>query len=158
MPIELDGLKVLRAIVDDPKRFPAALKDVNKVGHSLLTKQVKAAKTHTELAELAKAVGSDSLALVVEGFSDRDLATLVKRIDGHNPDVAAMAAAGRRLLILALAEGRAEPAPAPKRPARGARSRPAASAAGQAPSEAPPAEPKRTMRNKSMGAVREKKR
>lgn len=158
MPIELDGLKVLRAIVEAPTRFPAALKDVNKVGHSLLAKQVKAVKTAEDLVDLNLAVGSDSIALVVEGFSDRDLTALVKRVDRHNAEAATMTLAERRMLLIALGEQRAQPASAPAKPSR-ARGRSKAETAASTTAKAAPVEgAKRTMRSASMGAVREKKK
>ncbi|WP_128566522.1 hypothetical protein, partial [Methylobacterium crusticola] len=118
MALEIDGLAVLRAIAEAPEAFPAIRGDVTKAAHALVSKQLKARNLGVEgLGKVAGALGSQALALILDGLKDAEVRSLAGRLDKHHPDLEQGTPAAHRRHVLALATGTApagKPKPAPK--------------------------------------------
>jgi hypothetical protein len=165
MALEIDGLAILCAIAEAPQAFPAIRQEVNKVAQALVTKQLKAAGlTVAALRAVREALGSQPLALVVDGLKDAEVKTLVTRLDKHHPDLKTGKPADQRRHLLALASG-TDPVPKPaKAPAapRAARAKaPAADkapAAEKSPARAAPKAPAHPLDSAAMAAVPPRRR
>ncbi|MGY2053012.1 hypothetical protein [Methylobacterium sp. JK268] len=113
MALEIDGLAILCAIAEAPEAFPAIRADVAKAARILATKQLKARDMTLEgLRQMQAALGSQPLALLVEGLSDAEVRGLAARFDPHNAGLRTAGPVAQRRRFLALAAGE-PPAPGP---------------------------------------------
>lgn len=112
MSIALDGFKVLRRLGKNPEAFAAVRADVDKTARALVVKCLKAKSVDIEaLRDIATALGDEAFELLVEGFKDAEIKSMLTRLDKHFPDLKTGTAAARRQQLKALASGDADPAP-----------------------------------------------
>ncbi len=138
MPLELDGARVLRALLDAPDVFPEAGAELNRLAHGLVVKQLRTRQLTIEgLRRVADCLGYDSFRLIADAMSDAEVKTLALRMDPHNLLARKADPGSLRSHLLALAEGDLEPQPEPRAAAR--------------PADAPAAA--RTMSSRAMAAV-----
>jgi len=110
MTLMLDGVTILRAILDRPEDRPDVRRDLDVVGERLLAKQIKGRSTSLQsLRRIHAAVGNETMSLLLEGLPSASLRSLTMRIDRYLDGREAMDDAARRAHLLALAEGSLDP-------------------------------------------------
>jgi hypothetical protein len=115
MALDVDGLAVLRSIANHASTFPDVVTEAAKVARALVTKQIKGkATTLNKLRDVRKAIGGDAFNLILDGFPDAQITTLVTKFDENHPDLKTSNPQWRRRQLGALADGSAEPAAKPK--------------------------------------------
>ncbi len=115
MPLELDGTRVLQALLDAPDVFPHTRGELNRIAQGVVVKELRSrALTIEGLRQLAECLGFDSFRLVCDAMSDAETKSLALRMDPHNAGARKAGAAYLRSLLLELAEGEREPEPGPK--------------------------------------------
>lgn len=116
MAIRLDGTAVFRSIGQHPDVFAGARKEIDAQAVKILTKVFKARTFDVIRArEFYRALGEESFDLFLDAKSDKELQTVLIRLDKHHPELKTESAAWRRKRIRALADG-AEPSPPVKKP------------------------------------------
>jgi hypothetical protein len=114
MPLEIDAFEVLRAIGSNPETFADMRVEAAKAAKTMVIKTLKGRSlTPQRLGALFRALGEDALALILEGLPARDLKSIVKAIDPHNPGIKTkdIDEVWARRHTLELASGSAQPAP-----------------------------------------------
>jgi len=110
MALDVDGFAVFRSIGSHPDTFTAIAPDLAKVARTLVVKQIR--HKHTGLKavrDIRTAVGPEAFSLIADGLTDAQVKSLAAKLDKHNSELKASTGARRRLHILALAEGSADP-------------------------------------------------
>ena len=128
MSSRLNGFAILRAVVGHPELFSDVRASVDKAALAILTAQLKARTFDLHrLKRTRKALGADTLALVLKHLSDTVPKSLIDRIDPHHPKKTTGRAGWARSHVMALASGAVTPEqglPGPiKRKARSAKKR-----------------------------------
>ncbi|MFZ3328366.1 MAG: hypothetical protein WA231_21880 [Methylocella sp.] len=124
MPIDIDGIAVLRAITLAPKLFPDAAPEINNFARKYLAGQLKPATMSLErLRDIYRAIGGEAFVLILDGQADSASAALLKKLDKENPELKAASPGWCRKRLAELASGASEPARkppvAPKREPKG---------------------------------------
>jgi hypothetical protein len=110
MPIVLDGFEVFRQVGKHADLFAPVRADVDKQGHALVVKCLKAKSVGLDaLRDIRKALGENQFELILEGLKDTEAKSILTRIDKHHPEMKSGSAAWRRQHLAALADGSAEP-------------------------------------------------
>jgi len=110
MALDLDAFAVLRAVGAHGALFKDVKIDATKAARALVVKQIKAPATDlSELQALRRALGEETLGLVIDGMRDGEVKTMTTRLDKHNPELKAANAGWRRRHLLALANGAVDP-------------------------------------------------
>jgi hypothetical protein len=82
MPIDIDGIAVLRAIVLAPKLFPDAAHEINGFARKYVATQLKPATITLErVRDIYRAIGREAFVLVLDYQTDSVSAALVKNLD-----------------------------------------------------------------------------
>ncbi|MGO8840176.1 MAG: hypothetical protein ACLQF1_03295 [Methyloceanibacter sp.] len=116
MPLNLDGMVVLRAIAANSRLFADVVPDASKHARSLVTKQLKAKTSDlSTLRAVKKALGGAPFTLIVDGMSDSEVRSLVRKLDKYHPDIKAGTPTWGRTHLRALADGNAEPTEKPQK-------------------------------------------
>ena len=112
MALALDGFKVLRRIGKNADCFGHITADVNKAAHALLLKRIKAKSPAPlkSLRDVTDILGGGSFSLFVDGLTDSEVKSVLTRSDKHSPLIKHANAGERRVHLVALAEGKIEPA------------------------------------------------
>ena len=127
MALEIDAFEVLRTIAANPVAFADIRADAAKLAGGLaekvrvlIAKQIKAkSSTLSSIREIKAALGRPTFDGVVDTLTDKELATLVGKLDKHHPNQKAADAAWRRAHLRALVSGDASPVlPPEKKPKR----------------------------------------
>lgn len=114
MGLELDGVAVLRSIATHPRAFPNIEAGARKAARALVIAQLKAKTADVEmLREIRLALGNE-FSLLADGMSDAEVKSLLSKFDRHHPELKGAQEEWRRRHLMALAEGRVEPALKPK--------------------------------------------
>jgi hypothetical protein len=114
MPIDIDGIAVLRAIALAPKHFPDAAPEINNFARKYLAGQLKPAKMSLErLRDVCRAIGGEAFVLILDGLADSASSALLKKLDKENPELKAASPVWCRKRLADLASGAAGPAEKP---------------------------------------------
>jgi hypothetical protein len=126
MPVDVDGFVVLRTIGVHPHIFRAITADAAKAARTLVAKQMAHRNTSLKtVRDIRAAVGPEAFSLIMDGLSDAQLKSLVKRLDKHAA-LAKIADGTTRIHVLALADGSAQPADPPEGGSKSSRAKPPA--------------------------------
>ena len=110
MTLDVDGFAVFRSIGSHPDTFAAIAPDLPKVARTLVVKQIRHKDTGLKaVRDIRTAVGPEAFNLIADSMADTQIKSLAARLDRHNSELKASSGAARRLHILALAAGSAEP-------------------------------------------------
>jgi hypothetical protein len=114
MPIDIDGLAVLRAIAAIPRIFPDAATEINSFTRKYVSGQLKPAKITLErLRDIYHAIGGEAFVLILDGLADSASAALLKKLDKENPELKTASPGSCRKRLSDLASGAGEPARKP---------------------------------------------
>jgi|SRR6516165_10035900 hypothetical protein len=114
MPIDVNGLAILRAIVGAPEAFPDIAAEINKAARTLVVKQLKSKSANLErLRRIYGLIEGEAFVLILDGLTDAETKSLAAKLDKNHPDLKSASAAWRRQLIGELASGAAEPTAKP---------------------------------------------
>jgi hypothetical protein len=149
MRIDIDGFAVLRGIGAHRAAFPDLGAEAAKTARALVTRQIAAKATGLKsLRDIRSAIGDDAFALILDGLTDAQIASLVTKLDKNHPERASAKPDWRRRHVAALVNGSVEPA---------------AKAAGKMTKEPKPPKPKKEapraerIEYASAGATRKRK-
>jgi len=110
MALDVDGFAVFRCIGSHPDTFAAIAADVGKTARTLVVKQIQDKNTGLKtVREIRAAVGPEAFSLIADGMADAQIKSLAAKLDKHNSELKTSKSAVRRLHLLALADGSAEP-------------------------------------------------
>ena len=110
MALDVDGFAVFRSIGSHAAAFAAIAAEVAKSARALVVKQIVHKDTGLKVVrDIHAAVGAESFNLITDGMSDAQVKSLAVKLDRHNPELKTASGAARRLHVLALAGGAAEP-------------------------------------------------
>lgn len=110
MALDVDGFAVFRSIGSRPETFAAIARDLGKTARTLVVKQIVHKDTGLQaVRDIRAAVGPEAFGLITDGMSDAQIKSLAVKLDRHNPELKTANEAARRLHVLALAGGSAEP-------------------------------------------------
>ena len=110
MALDIDGFAVLRSIGVHPDAFAAIALDAARAARALVLKQITHKDTGLKIVrDIRAAVGPEAFSLIADGMSDAQIKALALKLDRHNPELKTANEAARRLHVLALAGGVAEP-------------------------------------------------
>jgi hypothetical protein len=152
MTLDIDGFAILKAIAGHPSTFSDVESEARKTARALIIKQVKHKTTDLKKArEIFNLLGSSAFRLVVDGFPDAQIKTLVARLDKSHPDLKTETSPWRRQHLIALLDGSREPIPraAAKKP-------PSVKKTAKKKSEIQPAAEPEVLSYRSAGAQRER--
>lgn len=143
-----DGFALFTAIGSNPEAFAAAASLVDQAAPKILFAALKHKElTLPLLAAIKTAVGPQNFDLALDTLGDRDLKTLLKKVDGHWPEAKTADSDALRGHVVALADNCIKPAPKPEKPEKPSKkaraARPAKAEAAGWPS-AMSARPRRT--------------
>jgi hypothetical protein len=117
MPIDIDGIAVLRAIALAPKLFPDAAPEINNFARKYVASQLKPATIDLErMRDIYRVIGGEAFVLIVDGQTDSASAALVKKLDKDNPELKTAPPVWCRKRLADLASGVAGPAEKPSKP------------------------------------------
>jgi hypothetical protein len=110
MALEVDGFEVLRSIGDHPSAFSAIPAEAAKAARDLVLKQIKSkASDLTNLRAVQRALGRETVCLILDGVPDSQIKTLLTRLDKNHPELKESDSQWRRRQLIALLDGSAEP-------------------------------------------------
>jgi hypothetical protein len=110
MALDVDGFAVLRSMGAHPEAFAAIALEVARTARALVLKQITHKDTGLKIVrDIRAAVGPEAFSLIADGMSDAQIRALALKLDRHNPELKTANEAARRLHVLALAGGVAEP-------------------------------------------------
>jgi hypothetical protein len=110
--MRLDGFAILKSVAGHADLFSDARDIADKAALNIVAIQLKAKTFDLDrLKQAHKALGADTLALILEHLPDSVPSTLVARIDPHHPKSADGSAPWKRSHVVALASGSAKPEP-----------------------------------------------
>jgi hypothetical protein len=110
MALDVDGFAVFRSIGAHAEAFAAIAVEVTRTARALVLKQITHKDTGLKIVrDIRAAVGPEAFSLIADGMSDAQIRALALKLDRHNPELKTANEAARRLHVLALAEGVAEP-------------------------------------------------
>lgn len=110
MALEFDPFAVFKSIGSHRAAFDSIAGDLSKSAQTLVVKAIKDRKTGLiALRDIRSALGVEAFNLIADGMSDAQIKSLAARLDKHNPELGDLDSAARRLHVLALAEGAAQP-------------------------------------------------
>jgi hypothetical protein len=110
MALDVDGFAVFRSIGAHPEAFAAIALEVARTARALVLKQITGKDTGLQIVrDIRAAVGPEAFSLITDGMSDAQIKALALKLDRHNPELKTANEGARRLHILALAGGVAEP-------------------------------------------------
>jgi hypothetical protein len=113
--MRLDGFAILKSVADHVGLFSDARDVVDKSALNILAAQIKAKTFDLDrLKKTCSALGSDTLALVLQHFPDTVPKMLISRIDPHHAKAGTDNVNWMRSHIVALANGAAKPEPKPQ--------------------------------------------
>jgi hypothetical protein len=117
MPINIDGIAVLRAIALAPKLFPDAAPEINNFARKYVASQLKPATIDLErVRDIYRVIGGEAFVLILDYQTDSASAALVKKLDKDNPEVKIAPPVWCRRRLADLASGAAGPAEKPPKP------------------------------------------
>jgi len=115
----LDGFAILKSVGSHADLFSDARDAADKAALSIVATQLKAKTFDLDrLQHACKALGTDTLALVLEHLPDAIPKALVGRIDPHQSKTDSSSAAWIRSHVIALATGAMKPEPKPQAPTK----------------------------------------
>ncbi|KQQ23817.1 hypothetical protein ASF53_05760 [Methylobacterium sp. Leaf123] len=173
MALDVDGYAVLQAMASEPEAFPDIRTEIPKAARALVVKQLKARSLRAPSLRLIRDVlGSETLALIVDGMSEAEVKGLVTRLDPHHPSLKTATPGWHRHRLSALAAGeapfrkgetRVEDSPAKLRaaeapPERALANRPFAAVWDGKDHDAPPAKEGREKKDKERDRKGKKKK
>ena len=101
---------LLKSIGASETAFGAVETEVEKAALAIMQKLLKTRDlTVTRLRDACKAVGAETFATVIDNLADKDVSSLVKKLDKLWPELKSASLPVQREHILALAVGRADP-------------------------------------------------
>jgi hypothetical protein len=110
MALDVDGFAVFRSIGAHAEAFAAIAPEVTRTARALVLKQITHKDTGLKIVrDIRAAVGPEAFSLIADGMSDAQIRALALKLDRHNPELKTANEAARRLHVLALAGGVAEP-------------------------------------------------
>jgi hypothetical protein len=110
MALDVDGFAVFRSIGSHADAFAAIGAEVARSARTLVLKQIAHKDTGLKaVRDIHAAVGAEAFNLITDGMSDAQIKSLAAKLDKHNPELKTANEAARRLHVLALAGGAAEP-------------------------------------------------
>jgi hypothetical protein len=110
MALDVDGFAVFRSIGAHAEAFAAIAVEVTRTARALVLKQITHKDTGLKIVrDIRAAVGPEAFSLIADGMSDAQIRALALKLDKHNPELKTANEAARRLHVLALAGGVAEP-------------------------------------------------
>ena len=119
MPLNLDGMAVLGAIVANRRLFTGVEPDAEKYARTLVIKQLKAKNADlTALREISRALGRGLFPLLIDAMTDAEVKAVLGKVDKYHPDLKTETPAWRRSHLRALADGRIEATEKPKKPVK----------------------------------------
>lgn len=114
MAIDIDGFAVLRSIAAEPNAFIGVAAEAAKAARELIVKQITAKTAGLEsLREVGKAIGAETLTLILDGMKDAQIRSLVSKLDKHHPNLKGSNAEWQLNQLRELAKGSIEPTPKP---------------------------------------------
>ena len=129
--ITINAFDLLKSIGTSQKAFGIVEADVEKAALAIMQKLMKAKNlTVLQLREVCRAIGSESLGIVIDNLADKDVSGLIKKLDKLWPEIKTAQVDQQRERVLSLATGRIEPAA--KAPVAPRATRPAAPKAKKA--------------------------
>lgn len=132
MALALNGLEIVRSVVENPTVFTDVREQVQKAALAIVTAQFKSKMLDLDkVRAMRAAIGPETFTMLMEHLPDNVLAASTKKIDPHNPDQRGAPGNWHRKTIDALASGQAptekpgKPSPQPRNatPARRSASR-----------------------------------
>jgi hypothetical protein len=114
MALDLDAFETWRAIGKEPELFAPIRAEAAKAARTVLVKMLKSKSLSLgQAAEMRKAIGKETFALLIDGMKDAEVKTLVTRFDKHNAEAKSGSAEWRRRHLIDLVRGEIEPAGKP---------------------------------------------
>ena len=105
MPLNLDGMAVLGAIVANRRLFTGVEPDAEKYARTLVIKQLKAKNADlTALREISRALGRGLFPLLIDAMTDAEVKAVLGKVDKYHPDLKTETPAWRRSHLRALAD------------------------------------------------------
>jgi len=118
MPIDIDGIAVLRAITLAPKLFPDAASEINNFARKYVASQLKPTIIDLErVRDIYRVIGGEAFVLILDYQTNSASAALVKKLDKDNLEVKTAPPVWCRKRLADLASGAAGPAEKPPKPA-----------------------------------------
>ncbi|GJD72615.1 hypothetical protein [Methylobacterium goesingense] len=109
MPLDVDGLALLKAIMAAPDAFPDIVGEAARAARALVIRQLKAKTlTLSGLRRMYECLGHEVFTLVADDLTEAEARTLVARFDPRHPDGMTAPPHWLRRQIVVLAGG-AEP-------------------------------------------------
>jgi hypothetical protein len=110
MALDVDGFAVLRSMGAHPEAFAAIALEVARTARALVLKQITHKDTGLKIVrDIRAAVGPEAFSLITDGMSDAQITAVALKLDRHNPELRTANEAARRLHVMKLAAGFAEP-------------------------------------------------
>jgi len=110
MALDVDGFAVLRSMGAHPEAFAAIALDVARMARALVLKQITHKETGLKIVrDIRAAVGPEAFSLITDGMSGAQIRALALKLDKHNPELKTANEGERRLHVMKLAGGVAEP-------------------------------------------------
>ena len=136
MPMRLDGVDVLRRIIDRSDVFPMP-SDLDTLARKIVVARMKALTSVSEVRMVYSILGEENFKMLADGITDAEAKTILTKVDKENKEAKTAGGPAQRVLLVELATGRTEPlakAIKEKPPAKGgARSSAGKAARAQAP-------------------------
>jgi hypothetical protein len=115
MALDVDGFAVLRSMGAHPEAFAGIAVQVARTARALVLKQITHKDTGLKMVrDIRAAVGPEAFSLITDGMSDAQVKALAFKLDRHNPELKTANETVRRLHVMTLAAGFAEPMEKPK--------------------------------------------
>ncbi|MGB8984559.1 MAG: hypothetical protein WCC12_22015 [Anaerolineales bacterium] len=110
---------LLKSIGASETAFLVVGAEVEKAALAIMQKRLKAKDLTVDgLRDVCRAIGADTFAAVIDNLADKDVSSLIKKLDKLWPELKSASLPAQREHVLALAAGRVEPviklAPVPK--------------------------------------------
>ncbi len=136
MAIDIDGFAVLRSIAAEPSTFIGVAAEAAKAARELVVKQITAKNTGLEsLRDVRKAIGAETLTLILDGMKNTQIRSLVSKLDKHHPNLEGSNADWQLNQLRELAKGSIEPTPKPEPIPKGKKGKKASSDSAKSPAK-----------------------
>ena len=107
--MRLDGIDVLRRVLDHPEIFPLST-EINEIAQKLVVKRIKATKISLdELRAICSALGEQNFKMIADDMTGAELKALIGKIDKANTEAKTGQEALQRVVLIELATGRSAP-------------------------------------------------
>jgi hypothetical protein len=113
--LDIDGFAVFAAIGANRDLFRDLASEIDKAARALVVKQLKRKQLDLPgLRALRKALGAETLALILDALGESDISAVLAKCDKHNAETKTANDGWRRSHLNALAAGETEPTHAAK--------------------------------------------